>query len=209
MAYEYDVFISYKRGGTKDLWLSTIFRPYFEEYLQDRLEGRRPRIFVDKTGLTTGADWSDEIIYALAHSKCLVAIISPSYFMSSEWCIKEFLTIKYRQQRLDLKAGSVPPSLMWLIAIQEFENVPPIIHTVQFANYIKYNVVGDAFFRSNEFLDFQRECRNDVKTVANIIRNAPPWQEEWDTQAWKDEIKRSIDEYFSHYNEPKQGFLSW
>ena len=63
MAYEYDVFISYKRGGTKDLWLETIFKPYFVEYLEDRLL-RKSNVFVDKTGLINGADWSDQIIYA-------------------------------------------------------------------------------------------------------------------------------------------------
>ena len=129
--------------------------------------------------------------------------------MNSEWCVKEFLTIKYRQQKLNLRAGSTPPSLMWLIAVQEFENIPPIIHTIQYANYIKYNVVGDAFFRSDDFLNFQKQLRNDVKAAYDIIRNAPPWQQEWDTQAWKGEIKGVIDDYFATNNDPKQGFLSW
>jgi len=153
MAYLYDVFISYKRGGTKDVWLDKIFMPLFEEYLGDLFPN--PKIFLDKTGLIQGADWSDAIVNALAHSKCLVAIISPSYFMNSEWCIKEFITIKFRQQKLNLKAGTVPPSLMWLIAIQDFENIPPIIHTIQYANYVNYNVIGDAFFRSDRYMNFQ------------------------------------------------------
>lgn len=208
MAYEYDVFISYKRGGTKDVWLDTIFRPYFEEYLQDLIL-RKPKVFVDRTGLANGADWSDGIIHALAHSRSLVAIISPSYFFSSEWCIKEFLTIKHRQQKLDLKAGKVPPSLMWLVAIQEFEMVPPIIHTIQYSSYIKYNVVGDAFFKTMDYIDFQRELRKDVKAVANIVMNAPKWDESWDTEEWKGETKKTIDEYFEQANDPKQGLLSW
>jgi len=207
MAYEYEVFISYKRGGFKDLWMDTIFKPYFVETLGNYIAN--PRVFIDKTGLINGEDWSDKIIYALAHSKCLVAIISPAYFRNSEWCIKEFLTIKYRQQRLNLRAGSTPPSLMWLIAIQEFENVPPILHTIEYANYAKYNLVGDAFFKRDEFIDFQKDLQKDVRTVANIIRYAPAWQEEWDTQAWKDEIKKVIDDYFATNSDPKQGFLSW
>jgi TIR domain len=208
MAYLYDVFISYKRGGTKDVWLEKNFKPLFEEYLSDILL-KKPEIFIDRTGLTQGADWSDGIIYALAHSKCLVAIVSPSYFMNSEWCIKEFLTIKFRQQKLNLQAGTIPPSLMWLIAIQDFENVPPIIHTIQLANYVKYNLIGDAFFRSDAFLDFQTDLRKDVKTVSNIIKNAPNWQEEWNTEQWKIEIKKIIEEYYQHNDDPKQGFLTW
>jgi hypothetical protein len=208
MAYLYDVFISYKRGGTRDVWLEKHFRPLFEEYLADHLLSK-PKIFVDKTGLTQGADWSDEIIHALAHSKSLVAIISPSYFMNSEWCIKEFLTIKLRQQKLNLRVGTVPPSLMWLVAIQEFENIPPIIHTIQYADYSKYNVIGDAFFRAEEYLTFQRDLRKDVKTVCNIVKNAPPWQNEWDTETWQSEIKSIIEEYYQESNDPKQDLLSW
>jgi len=48
-----------------------------------------------------------------------------------------------------------------------------------------------------------------VKTVFNIIKHAPPWQPEWDTEEWKTEIKRIIQEHYENNNEPKQDFLSW
>lgn len=196
MPYLYDVFISYKRGPVNEQWLTQIFLPYFKDYLDNALPFQ-PQIFVDQTGLTPGVDFDNELFKNLIYSKCLVCILSPPYFRRSEWCIKEFLTMKYRQELLQLDAHTVPQTLIWPILYREISPMPELIKKMTYLDYSEFNVVGEAFFKTQKFLDFQEKLQNNINTIADIILHVPPLDASLETPEGRRKILAELNAYLA------------
>lgn len=211
MPYKNDVFISYKRGRINEQWLNEIFLPLFSDNLNNVLP-HDPVIFVDKSGLTPGVDFNDELFINLLYSKCIVSIWSPPYFRKSEWCIKEFLTMKYRQEVLELSPLTNPKTLIWSVLYREIEPIPKIASGLHYLDYTDFNVVGDAFFRSSRYIEIQEKMQDDIKTLADIIMHVPPLKPEWETNEGRQQIANELNEYFNkNYSDdqPKQDPISW
>lgn len=213
MPYQFDVFISYKRGRINDQWLTEIFLPFFESYLDDELP-HRPKIFLDKTGLTPGVDFNNELFQNLICSKCLVAICSPPYFRRSEWCIKEFLTMKYMQEYYKLGVHTVPRTLIWPVIYREIQPLPDIIKNINFLDYSEFNVVGEAFFKSEKSLKFQEKLQEDISTISDIILNVPPLNPIMETAEGRKQLLKELNAYLEKNAEdadsvPKQNPISW
>src|SRR5262245_31960098 len=94
MAYEYDIFLSYNRQHPHGTWVNEVLYPLLIPYVQDALN-RNIRVFKDDREILTGAEWERTIMKALLNSRVMVAVLSPTYFLS-EWCRREFQTIHYR-----------------------------------------------------------------------------------------------------------------
>ncbi len=212
MPYINDVFISYKRGRINEQWLNEIFLPYFSDYLNNALP-YEPKIFVDKSGLTPGVDFSNELFRNLLYSKCLVSIWSPPYFRRSDWCLKEFLTMKYREQYMNLSADTIPQTLIWPVLYREITPMPDLVSKITYLDYSDFNVVGEAFFRTEKFLAFQEKLQSDINTISNIIVNVPPLSAEWDTPDGRKQVLRELNQYLADKCEletiPSQKPISW
>src|ERR1700741_1303884 len=197
MAYLYDVFISYKRGKIQEQWLDEIFLPHFTDHLDNALENP-PRIFVDRKGLTPGVDFSDELFEKLVRSKSLVSIWSPPYFRRSEWCVKEYLSMRKRQEKLNLNATTRPQTLVWPVMYREVDPLPDaIVGRATYLNYCKYNLVGEAFFKSPLFLEFQADLGRDIASLAEIIENAPPLEPVFENEENKKKYLQEIRDYWN------------
>ena len=110
MNYKYDVFLSYNRKFPHGQWVDEIFYPLFVPYLGDALN-KDVSVFKDTEDIEVGSSWPQRLRNALACSKCMVSILSPSYFRS-EWCLQEFAVMHHRQNRLAL-ASNGKPSAFW------------------------------------------------------------------------------------------------
>src|SRR4030095_10285742 len=121
--------------------------------------------FVDKKGLTPGVFFNDELFANLIQSKCVVSIWSPPYFRRSDWCIMEFLTMKHRQEVLKLGPHTTPKSLIWPILYRDVNPIPDLAQGLSYADYRDFNVVGDAFSRTDLFLKLQLKMQQEIKGV--------------------------------------------
>jgi len=109
--YTYDVFISYRRTKLVLKWVKKYFREEFVGWLHEA-RGVAPRVFWDEEEIGAGDDFNETLKEALLRSKCLVAVLSPSYFRESRWCVSEFRTFRQRSDKLGLKVpGLVVPAL--------------------------------------------------------------------------------------------------
>lgn len=212
MPYINDVFISYKRGKVNEQWLNEIFLPYFENEL-DNILPFKPKIFVDKTGLTPGVDFTNELFRNLIFSKCLVSIWSPPYFRKSEWCITEFLTMRFKQEYHKLDAFTTPKTLLWPIMYRKVDPLPAAIKNINYLDYSEYNVVGEAFFKSEKFIKFQEQLQTEIKSIAEIILAAPDYNPYWDTPEGRKEITTVLQDYFTSNSDfdhpPVQTPITW
>lgn len=213
MEYINDVFISYKRGWINEQWLEQIFLPHFKEYLNELLPNP-PVIFVDKTGLIAGVDFSQELFRNLVYSRSFVSIWSPPYFRRSEWCVKEFLTMKYQQELYQIAPGGTPPTLIFPLLLRKLiDPIPSMVQNIHYLDYCEFNVIGDPFFKSDLYLKFQRKLSEDVSKIADIINNAPALHNDLKTSQGQTKIAAEINTYLSNnegdFNLPKQGLVSW
>jgi len=112
MGYEYDAFVSYKRGFPFGDWVHETFLPLFEPLLVNALNQPSAKVFVDTAEIRPGESWPISLKNALAHSRCLVAIWSPSYF-HSESCKRELSVLLRRERQEGYRTLQKPNGLIW------------------------------------------------------------------------------------------------
>src|SRR5438309_10022485 len=105
MAYEYDVFISYRRYGKWPCWVKEKFLPLFNLWLSAEL-GHDARVTLDEQ-IEAGVDWPIDLGQKLARSKLLVPLLSRQYF-SSRWCVTELAHIYAREQQCGFGTPETP-----------------------------------------------------------------------------------------------------
>ena len=179
MAYEYDVFISYRRDPDPKEWTQKIFLPKFQSFLREELGKKDLKIFIDEQGIEGGQYWEDTLKLALARSKCLVPILMTSYFQS-QWCVREFSVMLHRQEQLVAK----PKGLIVPFVIYDGDYFPPPLSGIQSFDCKAFYFTGKGFEDSQRFLDFQIALKNYIGAVANAVRAAPAWDSEWLNNQW-------------------------
>ncbi len=200
MAYEYDVFLSYKREFAEN-WLTEIFLPRFRFYLEDHL-GAPPKIFMDTSGgIRSGDDWELRLRYGLSRSKCLVGIWSPSYFQS-RWCRFECEVMLERGKQLGYHTEEDPSGIVHGVVISDGRNFPEYAQRIQYFNSRKYMLDGGFYKDTPDYVEFQHELRTWVEDVVeNIFEKVPPWSEDF-TQIPDNTIEVKPVE---HVNQPVMG----
>ncbi|MBN8685328.1 MAG: toll/interleukin-1 receptor domain-containing protein [Chitinophagales bacterium] len=185
MAYQYDVFISY-RSVTKK-WVTETFLPLFHTHLREAIGGREPDIFIDTKRIENGDAWEQRLKNALAHSKTVVAVLTPSYF-HSEWCAREFSVMRQRAQAHGLLSVENPGGLIAPVSISDGEYFPEFVKTLQQEKLHDFYNTAEAFCKTDKFVDFENKVKDWVHKVASIINHAPDWNAEWLEQAWLDDV---------------------
>ncbi|MEW5958465.1 MAG: toll/interleukin-1 receptor domain-containing protein, partial [Chloroflexota bacterium] len=177
MNYEYDVFLSYIRDFPFGHWVHETFLPLFQPLLSQALN-RPANIFIDTKKISPGDAWHSRLKYALAHSRCLVAVWSPSYF-SSPWCSFELSVMLERESQLGYRSDQNPKGLIIPVRVFDGEHFPDFaqrIHCLDCSNFAR---VGPAFRKTKKFIKFQDELFEWVPLVAKTIDQAPIWRQEW------------------------------
>lgn len=181
MAYEYDVFISYRRPTKR--WVNKYFRPLIEHYLPEALGGRAVKLFFDENDIHAGDAWEARLKRALAVSKCLVPILTPSYF-TSDWCTREFAVMEHRSLKHGFTAIQKPGGLIVPITINEGTFYPQKIQALSCYKYYrsKGNLTDMSFWE-----DFEGKVAKWVKKdLAKAVMRAPTWNSDWQNDDWLD-----------------------
>jgi hypothetical protein len=179
--YEYDVFLSYRRGqralpgGEWPLdrdgeWVHRVFFPEFKHWLDQEYPGAR--IAFDRD-LPLGQPWESTLRHWLRHSKCLVAVWNPLYFRS-QFCRSEFHSMLERQRK-HMPAGAEGPGLV-LPAVyadgQWFdEEARSLQYSKSFSPFSRYSQP----IRQDEFAHaaFATAMQDFCGSVASAIKSAP------------------------------------
>jgi TIR domain len=174
MAYEHDVFISYKREPSWTPWTRDHFKKLLQSYLGQDL-GRQPDIFVDER-ITVGADWVDSLGEHLAKSRVLLAIFSADYF-GSDWCVHE-LDMMLERSRACSRAKAEDARLIVPVVVHDGEHIPSAVQRLQPARFEKYRIahINDA---SPDYHEFSKAMKQLSPAVAAAIKGAPAFATKW------------------------------
>jgi hypothetical protein len=200
MSYKHEIFISYKWGKSRKEWVDTIFVPILEEALEYEF-GTKQTVFKDTNNIVPGASLDLSLRDALAHSKCMVCIVSLQYFTQSVWCPTEFSAMLYREEKTGIRnKGNHCGFIFPIIFIDEEEaEIPkksPLYEYEKLRDLIfnilpleldneKFNNTNKAFQDSNNYNELRNKIRKWVKkSIKPVLENIEPWNQEWDTDEY-------------------------
>jgi hypothetical protein len=129
MAYKYDIFLSYANQFPFNKWTRERLLPLIDTYLTNELN-RQAKIFFDKAEIAAGDAWPEQLKNALAHSRCLVAVWSPSYF-TSKWCTSECAVMLNREMKLGYRKAQNPKGLILPLTIYDGDRFPEYARKIQ------------------------------------------------------------------------------
>jgi TIR domain len=171
--YRYDVFFSYKRRDLSLVWTRQVWRR-IEFWLTEELGGRKAEMFVDEECIESGDRWPEKLKEAVAVSRCMVCIWAPSYFQSG-WCVSEWQSFRKREKILGLKShGLIAP-----LRFHDGEHFPEEARSVQWMDVAPYAITLPSFWETTKVVDLEEKLKPFVAAVANIVRQAPPFRQDW------------------------------
>jgi hypothetical protein len=185
MAYRYDVFISYKRSPFRDEWVIRHFLPRFEDELREQVFANCKRhllgLFFDQTevaadvrvldgygGIEPGQIWREALIGALKSSRCMISLLSPTYF-GSAWCQSEWLSFLQREN-----GGQV---LLFPVSVFNSSQLPAEARRQELVQMEDYVFDGEGFIHTREYVDFQKRVKQLAKYVGRAVCTAPDFQD--------------------------------
>ncbi|MER3434994.1 MAG: hypothetical protein C4288_16640 [Leptolyngbya sp. ERB_1_1] len=173
MTYKYDIFLSYRHAAPVGEWVSQYFYPLLKQWLPEIIP-RDSKIFIDKDGIETGSNWSARLSQALQSSRCLVAILSPSYFRS-EWCLAEWHSMRERERLWNFKTVEQPGGLIYSIVFSDGKHFPPEAKATQQKDLKKWNSSARAFSETQAYIELEQEVQKISEELWLMIQSAPEW----------------------------------
>lgn len=180
MAYEYDIFISYRRHSETLTWIKTHFVPLLELHVEMELE-RKPSIFLDEGGVETGKSWPVEIGTKLGNSRIMIALWTGNY-LASAWCAEELAHMLAREEKCKLRTVERPHGIVVPAFIHDGDKFPQELSHIQYFEIkSSFNVRMAKDSRRAEDLD--SALNEQAPAITACIQNAPEWQQEWPKEA--------------------------
>jgi len=180
--YKYDVFISYSRDKFVYQWVHQTFLPVFKLFFDESFSWS-PEIFIDVSEIKSGDSWPEKLKQAIACSKCMIAIWTPSYFRS-DYCKNECGAMLYREKMMGYRTEKNPNGLVFPINLYDGDFFPAIAQKVNWFLCHEYFRIARAFVDSGRYLIFQDEMANWIQDIVHAINNAPDWNNQWVEDEW-------------------------
>ncbi len=175
LAYDFDVFLSYRRRGPALEWVQNHFFPklrgWLEQYWPEDLgrETGRPRIAKDDE-MEIGSRWPANLRQMHGGAKVMVAVLSQEYFRSP-WCLAEWEAMRLRERKLSMKTkGLIYPVLF----CGDPSDLPRDAASRQCVDFSAMNTPDEIFRKHASYVDFDRAMQKVARDVVAMIRRAPP-----------------------------------
>ena len=164
--YAYDVFVSFRPQALTRQWIQTVFLPLFSFWLEEEL-GRRANLFIDSED---ESQFSASKAHAVARSRCLLAFLTPSYFLSRS-SLSEWETFVQRERKLGFEVGKLISPVV--IHGGGREAFPADAMNIQQMDLSDFFVLGQGFKQTERYVTFQQYVKELAKSVAKRINTAP------------------------------------
>jgi hypothetical protein len=182
MAYEHDIFISYKRDPEVLEWIRLFLKPQLS--LRVRMELRRSvDVYVHEVDdhIPASAAWPVELGEVIACSRVLVALWTGDY-LSSEWCRQELSLMMQRERQIHARTARNKFGLVIPIIAHDGETIPEKLTAAQrleVSDYFNSQMVRNGA-KAERFADL---IALHAGGIARAIQGAPRWKKKWPRRA--------------------------
>jgi len=164
--YEYHCFISWAHTNNRDMTdCAQRLKDGIEEYLS--LSIPHPRVFLDMSEITGGAEWQRQLQKALCKSISMVSICAPIYYHPSHrWCGLEWAAMdELSNHRLP---GATFKSIIPVL-LKKDASVPHEVAQIQYLDFSGLILRGRHYYRTNDFRRKVAEIALRIEQVAQTI----------------------------------------
>jgi TIR domain len=179
MAYEYDLFISYRRRGDVQKWVQRHFHPRLIESLTNELAWE-PRVWLD-VEQEEGVQWQANISRALLRSKYLLAVWTPDYFRST-WCLAEWRSMLAREEVLGMRSVETPRGLVYPIRFSDGKHFHVTAKATECKkDFSTMNYPYESWTESSSYLAFHDLVRDVASELSDWLADdrVPTWSDDW------------------------------
>jgi len=184
LAYQHDVFLSYRRTNDWPRFVGKHFLPKFKHWLDAAL-GHNSSIFFDIRDIETGESWPHRLANGVAHSKTMVCLWSREYF-SSQWCSAELAQMLARRRSVAGTSG--PPPLILAVVIHDSEDLHPSLADIQ-----RFNLkdCSNPWIAKGSLMAerLSTEIEKLARDVADALAQVPEYDPEWDSLATEEFLR--------------------
>jgi TIR domain len=175
VAYEYDIFLSYRRTDTVGRWVRNHLLPR----LGLRLNEASPvsvRISCDKQ-IESGARWPEELKSRIRQSGLLLMVCSADYFRS-DWCVAEWESFREREKQLGLIGPGRTQGLIYPIRYADGDHYHHDLQVTQCnMDFSSLNYPDEVFSRCPEYIQFDRLVQDMARELISLLKRLPAWQD--------------------------------
>ena len=179
MAYQHDIFISYRRNKEVLQWITDHFVPLLKANVQFEL-GFEPDVFVDDQ-LEAGGAWPLTLAKAIGGSRIIIPLWTKTY-LDSQWCTLEVVQMLQRDKLTGFRTEAKPYSLILPVVIHDGETMPAefsLVQRIEIKNFFTLRMHKDS--EAAEKLSQALYAR--AQDIANAIKRAPDWKADWAVDA--------------------------
>jgi hypothetical protein len=191
MSYEYDFFVSYRRDAPVGQWVANHFAPLLGQWLNESCD-RPVRTHVDVQALDTGNEWPLHLRSALARSRFLIPVFSPSYFRSA-WCLAELATMQARERLLGLRTEERPQELIFPVKFNDGRHFAESVKTIQAVDMSAWNQPWEAYSQTPAYIEFSQAVEGFAERLSEVLDSAPEWDPDWPTEMPKTSTSYDIE----------------
>jgi TIR domain len=178
MAYQYDIFISYRRDEETLAWIKAHLVPLIRTHVGNAL-GRAPTLYLDVDEESPGAAWPAKLGDALGRSRIVLVLWSKRY-LNSVWCAAELSQMIDRQTAAGLGTITSPVSLIVPAIIHDGEpkDRPAGLAHLQWMQIDKFFTTRMAA-NGGRAEEFELAIKGNADHIADCIIAAPAWSPAW------------------------------
>jgi hypothetical protein len=180
MAYQFDIFISYRRDPETLAWIQAHLVPLLQTHVGNSL-GRQPSFYLDVAQEAPGAAWPAALGNAIGNSR-IVLVLWTKRYLNSVWCTTELSQMVQRQIDAGLGTAAQPVSLVVPAFIHDGESFPPTLAHLQpmaIQPYFSSRMVPNGSLAQQ----LETEIKAKADHIADCIDAAPAWNPAWGRSA--------------------------
>ena len=188
MAYEYDIFVSYRRDAEALQWIRRFLRPLIEHRVGLEMN-HAPTLFIHEAGnqIQAGTAWPVELGETIAKSRIMIALWTKNY-LASDWSRQELSLMLERETTTKARTAANKYGLIVPIIAHDGETIPARLASAQqlkVKDWFNTRMPNDG----PQAAALAEEIGLHAPGIAEAIGRAPAWQKGWPRKAGKKFLK--------------------
>lgn len=90
----------------------------------------------------------------------------------------------HRAKEHGLLSREIPGGLIAPLCVSDGDYFPQVVQDIQQERWHDYYNFAEAFPQTKPYVKFEKQLKNWLPSVVNIIRRAPKWQADWLEDNW-------------------------
>lgn len=172
MAYQYHVFVSYRRKPPAQTWVHDLFVPELRNWMGTELG--YGDVFFDEDSIGEGSSYTPKLQSALRASRVMISVLTAEYGQSP-WCTIEYRSMMAREKLNGMRTPDNPGGLILPVKFSLSSAFPKAFADVNPVDFSSFATANPAFRSSALFSDFSAAIRRLCTPLSAMLGAVPAY----------------------------------